>query len=189
MDQVPGLQAALEQAFELLAEGALQAGSPFHTPTLATSGPGAPGLRTVVLRRFLPADRQVEFHTDARSPKMSAIAADPAVSLHFWDPGRRVQLHVHGLAAVLSRAAAAQIWRRLPPQTQATYAVSLPPGTPIAAPADAARSLDPAAALAVFRAVRVGIDELEWLHLAPGQHRRARFTWANGVAASTWLVP
>ncbi len=183
------MQAALEQALALLAEGATDPHSPWRTPTLATVGPGAPGLRTVVLRRFLKSERQVEFHTDARSPKLGALRANPMVSLHGWDASRRVQLRLQGRANVLGGSESLKIWQSLPPQTQATYAVALPPGTPIPSPEAASRTLPLAEAVAAFRVVRVELDELEWLHLAPGQHLRARFRWANGVSASTWLVP
>jgi pyridoxine/pyridoxamine 5'-phosphate oxidase len=189
VDQEPGLHAALERVFALLAEGVADPASPWHTPALITAGAAAPGVRTVVLRRFLQAERQVEFHTDARSPKLAAIQANPDVTLHVWDPGSRVQLRLTGRAIVLEASEAAQVWQSLPPLTQATYAVALPPGTPIAAPDEAVRSLDQAAAQAVFRAVRIAFDELEWLHLAHGHHRRARFTWANEVCVATWLVP
>jgi pyridoxamine 5'-phosphate oxidase len=186
---VPGLQATLDQAFAYLGQGAADPGSPFHTPTLATNGPGAPQLRTVILRRFLAASRQLEFHTDARSAKVPALLANPLVGLHIWDAARRVQLRLAGTAALLDAPAAAAIWRNLSATTQSTYAVNQAPGTPIAAPNAAARSLDATAAQACFRVVLVRIDELEWLHLAPSGHERARFSWAREVANATWLVP
>jgi pyridoxine/pyridoxamine 5'-phosphate oxidase len=189
VDQVTGLHAALDQAFALLAEGVADPASPWHTPSLATTGAGAPGLRTVVLRRFMQAERQVEFHTDARSPKLAAIQANPDVSLHVWDKRSRVQLRLSGRASMLGTAESAAIWKSLPPQTQATYSVALAPGTPISAPEEARHSLDHAASQAVFCAVRIAFHELEWLHLAHGQHRRARFTWANGACVATWLAP
>jgi len=189
VQRVPGLQATLAQAFACLEEGAREADSPWRTPTLATNGPGAPGLRTVVLRRFDADGRWLEFHTDARSAKVAALQASPAVGLHGWDPGRRVQLRVKGLATMLQSQQTAEIWRVLPEATRGTYAASLAPGTKITSPDDAARGLTGAAAERFFLVIRVGIDELEWLHLAPEQHRRARFTWANGVSEATWLAP
>ncbi len=189
MDQVPGLQAALEQAFALLEEGAANPDSPWRTPTLATAGAGAPGLRTVVLRRFLRSRRQLEFHTDARSPKWAALRVNPAVSLHGWDAARRVQLRLQGRAGVLDEADTLAIWQALRPQTRATYSVALPPGTPVASPEAAARTLDREDALAAFSVVRVSIDELDWLHLGHDQHHRARFSWDDGALAATWLVP
>ena len=189
MQHVPELQAALELAIACLAEGASTPGGPWATPTLLTGGPAGAALRTVVLRRFSAAERWLEFHTDARSPKMAALLADPAVALHVWDPGRRVQVRLRGMATMLGAAEAAAIWQGLPAVTRDIYAVALAPGTPVASPGMAAHRPDEAAALAIFRVVRVGIEELEWLHLAPEQHRRARFTWANGVSEATWLAP
>jgi pyridoxine/pyridoxamine 5'-phosphate oxidase len=184
------LQAVLPAAFACLAEGAADPASPFRTPALATAGPGAaPGLRTLVLRRFLPDARAVELHTDARSPKMAALRADPRAALLFWHAGRRVQLRLEGPVTIATGPEADQSWAALPPGSRATYAVSLPPGTPIANPAEARPDLPPAAARAVFTVLRLGFDTLEYLSLARGAQCRARFVWSGETLVATWLVP
>jgi hypothetical protein len=184
------LQAVLPAAFACLAEGAADPASPFRNPALATGAlGGAPGLRTLVLRRFHPDARLVELHTDARSPKMAALQANPLAALLFWHAGRRVQLRLEGRITVAGAAEADEAWAALPPSSRATYAVTLPPGTPIADPADAGQDPDPAAARAVFTVLRLGFDTLEYLSLARGAHCRARFGWSGEDRTATWLVP
>ena len=186
----PAHEAVLDRAFGLLAQGAADAASPFRNLTLGTLAPdGAVGLRIMVLRRFLPGPPAVEFHTDARSPKMSHLRHSSRVSVLGWDPAPRIQMRLAGEATILGAADTEAIWQALPLSTRGTYAVTTAPTTPIAEPAQARRAADPAAAQAVFRVIRVRIVQLEWLHLAPIQHQRARFTWAAHGVQATWLVP
>jgi pyridoxine/pyridoxamine 5'-phosphate oxidase len=191
--QVAGLApehaALLKQVFHHLTEGATSPGSPFRNLTLATATPdgAAPGMRTLVLRRFDPDAPALEFHTDARSPKMHALPGQ--ASAHVWDAATRLQFRINGHASLASEPDAHQIWQSLPATTRSTYAVNAAPGTPIANPEDAARTLEQPQARANFRVIRLRIAELECLHLAPHQHRRARFTFASGSARATWLVP
>ena len=72
------LDDVLAESFRLLARGVADRRSPFHTPTLASlNADGAPSLRTVVLRGFDPARRELRVHTDARSAKLAELAAEP----------------------------------------------------------------------------------------------------------------
>ena len=190
-------EAVLERAFGLLAQGAADVASPFRHLTFATQGAPAgaladtdgPGLRTMVLRRFVPGEPALEFHTDARSPKLAALQACGRVAVLGWDPAGRVQLRLAGTATLLDGGEAARIWQALPPSTRSTYAIKAGPGTQIATPGEVERSLDTAAAQAVFRVIRVRVDQLEWLHLAADQYQRARFVWAADGVQATWLVP
>jgi hypothetical protein len=184
------LQTVLPTALACLAEGAADPGSPFRNPALATPGLSAgPGLRTIVLRRFLPETRVVELHTDARSPKMAALRADPRAALLFWHAGRRIQIRLDGRISVAGEADAHAAWAALSDHSRATYTVTLPPGTPIRDPADARQDLAPEAARAVFTVLRLGFDTLEYLSLARGEHCRARFGWSGELRTATWLVP
>jgi hypothetical protein len=180
------LQAVLPAAFACLAEGAANPSSPFRNPALATAGLG---LRTLVLRRFLPEARVVTLHTDSRSSKMAALQTDPRASLLFWHAERRVQIRLAGHVTVGGAAEADAAWTALPAGSRATYAVTLPPGTPIADPAEARQDLSPEAARAVFTVLRLGFDTLEYLSLARDGHSRARFGWSGAAHTATWLVP
>jgi len=184
------LHAVLPAAFACLAEGAADPASAFRNPALATAGPGAaPGLRTLVLRRFAPDLRVAKLHTDARSPKIAALRADPRAALLFWHAERRVQIRLEGHVTIAGAAEADDAWAVLPASSRATYAVTLPPGMPIADPAEARQDLPPDAARAVFTVLRLGFDTLEYLSLARGAHCRARFGWSGDTPTATWLVP
>jgi pyridoxamine 5'-phosphate oxidase len=183
------LDAVLRQGLALLQAGAGDPDAAFRTLALATVQDGAPGIRTVVLRRFAAAERVAEFHTDARSPKLAALLHNPRAALHGWDKTTRIQLRLDGTVTVAGPAETEAAWAALPGPSRASYAVGMAPGTPIAAPEDARATHPPAQAQAVFRLLRLRFDALEYLSLAHGAHRRARFDWRHGGAASTWLVP
>jgi hypothetical protein len=189
----------LDRACIALAEGVAQAASPFRFLTLATAGQAGSTMRTMVLRRFTKPrfttphftkqGPELDFHTDARSPKLADLARMPRVGVHGWDPAARVQIRIAAHASCLDATACRDIWQTLPAATRSTYAINAAPGTPITAPDQAARTLDPAASQAVFRVIRVRVEELEWLCLATNPHQRARFTFANGTVHATWVVP
>ncbi|MBR0669830.1 pyridoxamine 5'-phosphate oxidase family protein [Neoroseomonas soli] len=184
------LEDTLAEAFRLLARGARDPGSPFHTPTLATAGlDGAPNLRTVVLRAFDPAARSLRIHTDRRSAKTAELARDARAMLHGYDPEAQVQLRLAGVATLhLDDAIADDAWASSRETTRMCYAAGHAPGVPLPAPPAAPQDAD--AGRPHFAAVTLRVDSLDWLLLARAGHRRARFDWnAAGTLSSTWIAP
>jgi len=178
------LAAILDEAWRLLARGAADPASPLRTPVLATVGlDGHPEARTVVLRAFDAVNRSLTFYTDARSPKVAELAADPRVSVVGYDPEAKVQLRLTGTATVAPGGEAA--WDAVRAHSRLDYAQAFAPGTPVASPAiDALPSGFPN-----FRVVTVTPGALDWLSLSPAGHRRARFVWGEGGVSATWLAP
>jgi hypothetical protein len=182
------LDAILAGSFARLAHAPGDPASPWRLPALATaSADGMPGIRTIVLRAFDPDARSATLHTDARSPKLAVLRANPRAALHVWDPGRREQVILHGTVTIADLAATDAAWAGLPAASRTTYAVSKAPGTPIAAPE--ASVPGPGAARESFTVLLLQVAALEYLSLAHGSHRRARFHWQDGRLTATWLVP
>ena len=178
-------------AFRLIARGVADRRSPFRTPTLATvDAAGRPRLRTVVLRAFDAAARRVTVHSDVRASKIMEARTNPAAALHVWDNGNQVQVRLDGTASVQTGPGARAEWDRLHPGSRATYRVRPLPGTALDDPASAdADQVAEEEAFAHFAVVMVDLTGMEWLHLARDGHRRAAFTWTDGIAQQTWLVP
>ncbi|MCS6891195.1 MAG: pyridoxamine 5'-phosphate oxidase family protein [Rhodovarius sp.] len=181
------LAATLREAFALLARGVADRHSPFHTPTLATIGrDGAPRARTLVLRGFDPAARQLRLHSDARSAKLAEALADPRAALHVYDPRAQVQLRLEGRLSIHREDALADAaWAASRPSSRMCYAIEAAPGTPVASPPPAPR--DPDAGRPHFAVLMLRFHRLEWLWLDAAGHRRALFTFDPDSA--TWLVP
>ena len=68
-----------------LVNGAVKGRDPFHLPAVANFSDGDISLRTVVLRKALPEERELRFHTDTRSPKWRSLQMNPAISALFYD--------------------------------------------------------------------------------------------------------
>jgi pyridoxine/pyridoxamine 5'-phosphate oxidase len=184
------LDAVLAMAQDALAHGAADRHSAFHTPTLATLGlDGAPTLRTVVLRGFEPATRGLCIHTDRRSPKFAALAADPRAMLHGYDAATGMQLRLAGRATLHHDDAIADAaWAASRKTSRMTYATASAPGTALPAPPPAPE--DPLGGRENFAALTLRFDRLDWLLLDPAGHARARFDWAiDGTMTASWVAP
>lgn len=91
----------LSKIFAMLTRGVADRKSPLHTPTVATIGKdGSPQVRTVVIRKFLIAERTLIFHTDTRSPKIEEIENDARISWLFYHPNEKMQFRISGIASI-----------------------------------------------------------------------------------------
>lgn len=188
------LDATLVEAWRLLARGARDRRSAFHTPVLATlRADGRPTARTVVLRAADPDRRTLRFHTDRRSRKSAEIAADPRVSMHFYDAAAKVQLCVDGRASIHAEDEVADAaWRDTRPMSRLCYRVEPGPGTEIDKPnvlSQESPGADGEAGRENFCAVTIAVESIEWLYLAAEGHRRAQFRWEQRILSANWLVP
>lgn len=187
------LDLTLAHAFGLLERGVADRRSAFHQATVATvTADGLPAVRTVVLRGVDRRAPSIRFHTDRRSRKFAELSQRPAVAVHFYDHGHKVQLRLLGRAVLhAGDATTAALWAGMREMSKACYRQPQPPGLPVAAAAeiDAAQPLGDADGLLNFVAVEVRLETLEWLYLAARGHRRAVFDLASSPPRGTWLAP
>lgn len=186
-------------AFDLLADGAENAGSPLRKPALATvSSGGAPAVRTVILRNFDAKARVLELFTDARSAKVAELEREPRAAMLFYDPRRDVQLRLTGRAVPLTGAAAAAAWTAAGLPSRRAYLAVAAPGTPSPAPTSGlpaeVEGIIPAPerleeGRVNFALIRFAFDEADLVVLSRSGHRRARIRWLADGAAADWLVP
>ncbi len=166
---------------------------PFHLVTVATvDETGAPQARTVVLRAFDAARREVRFHTDIRSPKAAQIRRTGRVALHWYDPTRRLQIRIAAEAAIhQGNAVARAAWEASPPRSRACYLAAEAPGTPVAAVPAACPPPDPAddRGLDAFAVVCCRFDAVELLLLRAAGHERIRLQLAGPGPISEILAP
>ncbi len=190
------LRSTLAEAYRLIERGVKDRRNAMHTPSVATIGiDGRPRIRTVVLRDFNEAARTLRFHTDRRSEKVSELARDPRIGVHFYDEVAKVQIRIDGSAAIHCEGAIAEAaWTASQRMSRVCYGTDPAPGSVIER-ADAFRlpGLDPeiAAGREHFSAIVVTISAIEWLWLKSGGHRRAMFRFKNGTESveSQWLAP
>lgn len=186
------LEYVLEDVWDMLAQGVRVRCAPSHTPTLATIRAGFPSVRTVVLREVNRQQTMLLIHTDRRSGKIAELAAEPACSLHVYDPGRQVQLRIEARASVhLDDDIADSRWARTQRMSRVVYGSELAPGTatddPESATADLHRVSD-TERRRNFAVIALHVSAIEWLRLSSKGHRRARFE-LGAEPRSGWLVP
>lgn len=95
------LASLLETVWQHLARGTKDRHHPARHPTLATTTPDGPDLRTMVLRAASRTDSTLEFHTDAASPKAHQILQNPNVVIHIWIPKANLQIRAKATAELL----------------------------------------------------------------------------------------
>ena len=193
------LAALLESAGGALERGAADRRDPFHGPVLGTRGGSSWGLRTVILRRVIRAERVLIAHSDARAGKIREIRENPEIGWVFYSGISKVQIRAHGRATIHADDAladrqwnASQIWSRR------SYLVD-EPGTPLDAPGSGAPSdlegrppthEEAERGRVNFAVIRCVVDRLDWLQIDPRGHRRAAFSWdESGAVTARWIVP
>lgn len=174
-------------------------GHPYRQLTFGTVYEETPDLRTVVLRAADADARVLQFHSDRRSRKVEALHDNDRIAWHVWDPDSLEQVRLYGSATVhLDDEVADSLWDAQSPGSLSVYPRPTAPGTPIDAPDDGLRPAvksdpiteeDVASGRQYFAAIRTTIDRLEWLHLHPDGHYRARFEYASDGVEGTWVVP
>ena len=184
MPRLDDLSAIHQACWQQLAACTTDKAHPWRVMGLATSAGDVPDLRSVVLREVDPAAQTLMFFTDARSPKVGQITAQPQAMLLAWSPALSWQLRLRvRLAVQTTGLAVSSRWARLKMSPAAQdYLSPLPPGAPLSGhipPPTPDR--DSRNHFAVVRAV---VQQMDWLELRPGGHRRAIFP---AVGPAEWV--
>ncbi|MEM8591022.1 MAG: pyridoxamine 5'-phosphate oxidase family protein [Pseudomonadota bacterium] len=178
-ETLPGV---LDRAWQLLIRGANDAKHPARTPVLATISPDGPQQRILVLRQVNRDAGTLTLFTDAATPKVQELTADPRAALHVWDKRSQIQLR---LAATVTMAPGeTATWDRMPEGAREVYGVEPPPGTPIDGPESFAR--EPNAEK--FLKLTLTLSRIELVTLGLPIHRRAVFA-RDGGWAGHWVAP
>lgn len=196
------LNLTLEEAWDLLVQGAKDRHSPLHTPAIGTvTADGAPSQRIMVLREVDRDTHRLRFNTDVRVAKVSDIGDSAPVSVLGYHPAAKVQLRLSGTGHIQQNGATAeQAWDEASLYGKRCYLADPAPGQPVNLPTS---GLDPAIegqkptneqvipARSNFSVLLVDVEKIEWLYLAHTGHRRANFIWNEEVRRwdGQWLVP
>lgn len=195
------LDDALAWTWDALAEGASSSKHAYHAPVLATVDPGGrPAARVVVLRRVDAATRTLLCHSDARSPKVEQVQAQPLASWVFWSPAEKIQLRLDGDTSVHHHDAIAdRQWEQATVTSRRCYLAPHPPSVEAQGPSpnlpedvrgEAPTAERVAAGRDHFVVLQTVVRAIDWLYLHHTGHRRARFAWDEaGGLESTWLQP
>ncbi|MEM9438016.1 MAG: pyridoxamine 5'-phosphate oxidase family protein [Pseudomonadota bacterium] len=178
-ETLPGV---LDRAWQLLVRGANDARHPARTPTLATMSAEGPQQRTLILRKADRAAGTVTLFTDAATPKVKELSADPRAALHIWDKGSQIQLRL-AVTVTMTKGDDAT-WARMPEGAREVYGVEPAPGTHIEGP----EAFDRTPNRDKFLELTLTIRRLELVALGLPIHRRAAFL-VNDDWKGQWLAP
>jgi pyridoxine/pyridoxamine 5'-phosphate oxidase len=197
-----GLDQLLEEIWDALETGAVGAKNALHVPAVSTLHLGRPLARHVVLQRVDRVDGVVGFNTDARRETVRDLRAEPAISWLFYDPARKLQVRLEGVASVHSDDAVADsAWAGVTPLGRRCYGQMPAPGELLGtaeapditlADYERLRAQDPAevaAARVNFCAVQCRVYVIDYLYLRYRGHLRARFERSGEEWAGVWLAP
>jgi hypothetical protein len=200
-DEEPRLDRVLECIWDMLEAGVARRNHGFHTPILATLGPGgAPDARTVVLRQAQRGRRMLRLHSDARSDKIAHMRDEPRIALNFYDPSEQTQVRIAAVSRLHERDSFAdEAWAALSPMSRRCYLAQAKPGSETDWPDSGLppdfRERRPSEAeshggRANFVAVECEVTSIDWLYLTSSGNRRAKFAWtSDGRPLMNWLMP
>lgn len=201
MTRYTNLESVLRHVWDEVEAAAAAPDHPYRHLTFGTVRDRTPDLRTVVLRRVDVDERVLQFHSDRRTRKVKDVRENERVAWHGWNPDTREQIRLRGTATVhLDDDVAMEMWETQSLESRALYVRPATPGSELDEPEDGLRpdvktkSLsqdDVAEGRQHFAAIRTTIHEIEWLHLHPEGHYRARFKHQSGGEEfdGTWVVP
>ena len=170
------LTCMLETCWEQISLGTSDRHHAARNPVLATTTPDGPAIRTLVLRGVSRDDSTIEFHSDALSPKIKHIKANPSVALHFWIPKVNLQIRIRAMAQLLPGDP--ELFAQLPAAAQANYKGPVP-GAELPAEHSPASNR--------FTRIQCHLMEIDAL-LLTGSHKRAFFEVASDWQGK-WIAP
>jgi 3-hydroxyisobutyrate dehydrogenase len=188
----------LEQdCWDRLVTGAVKSRTPFHTPSIATLHQGEVSLRTVVLRKTLPTERELRFHTDVRSPKWQELSQNPSISALFYDAIDRIQLRVKGNAVLHhTNEITAEAWQKTSLSSRKCYLTLFSPSSFTDVSTSGLTDniehenftlAESESGYSNFGIVAIHVQSIDWLWLNHAGHRRAYFDYEKGV--NSWMIP
>jgi 3-hydroxyisobutyrate dehydrogenase len=188
----------LEQdCWDRLVSGAVKSRTPFHTPSIATLHQGDVSLRTVVLRKTLPTERELRFHTDVRSPKWQELSQNPSISALFYDGLERIQIRVKGKAFLHhSNEITDEAWQKTSISSRKCYLTRFSPSSFTEESSSGLSEnienenftlSESESGYSNFGIVSIHVQSIDWLWLNHTGHRRAFFDYEKGM--NSWMIP
>lgn len=193
------LDRSFDKTWSIIEPGISKRSSAAHTPVVATlDAAGFPQQRVMVLRAADREQRQLRFHTDARSAK---IGQSGPASVLMYDPEEKIQLRLEGVASVQASGAAVDAaWQASTTFARRCYMAEAAPGSTVEGATSGLpiwiEGKQPVEEQLLpyrpnFALLWFDIASVEFLFLANAGHRRAKWHWDEhaGNWSGRWLIP
>ena len=186
-----------KDCWDRLVTGAVKSRTPFHTTSIATLHKGDVSLRTVVLRKTLPKEQELRFHTDIRSPKWQELSQNHSISALFYDAVDRIQLRVKGKAVLHhTNEITAEAWQKTSLSSRKCYLTLFSPSSFTDVSTSGLTDdiehenftlAESEMGYSNFGIVSIQVQSIDWLWLNHAGHRRAYFDYKKGL--NSWMIP
>ncbi len=194
------LPALEKDCWHRLVNGAVQGRNPMHNAVVANMSQAGINMRTVVLRKALPTEKQLTFYTDIRSGKWGEIEQHNFISWLLYDAAARIQIRASGLASLhQTDELANQAWSNSNVMNRKNYLSILIPSVATSDPVSGLTQEMETEDVSLeqteqgrknFGVITTQIKWMEWLWLNGSGHRRANFVYDEaGRFTANWLVP
>jgi 3-hydroxyisobutyrate dehydrogenase len=199
--EIKSLNDILKDCWQQLSAGVKSSKHSFHHAVLGTTNEGFTDTRTVVLRKVIPEEQCLIFHSDARSPKINQIKKNNKVTWLFYDEQSRIQIRIKAEALIHHQnELALERWNASRLESRRCYLTNLAPSSISAIATDglpknlsvkALNEENVAAGFENFVVVNTKVLELDWLFLNHAAHQRAKFSFhpETNEVKQHWLIP
>ena len=191
----------LNDCWEQLSAGVKSSKHPFHHPVLGTTNGDFAETRTVILRKVIPKEQSLIFHSDARSPKIEQLKKNNKVTWLFYDEQSRVQIRIKAEAIINHKNDfALERWNASRLESRRCYLSNPAPssiseiatdGLPKNLSVKDLTEENVASGFENFVVIQTKVLELDWLFLNHAAHKRAKFSYhpENNEVIQHWLIP
>lgn len=186
-----------KESWERLVVGATKSKDAFHTFSIATQNQDEISLRTVVLRKAIPSERELRFHTDIRSKKWTELSQNNSISALFYDASARIQLRLKGKALLrFDDEITSEAWEKTSLSSRKCYLTEFSPSSFTMAPTSGLSEQfeqenftmkESEAGQKNFGIVSIRVESIDWLWLNHAGHRRAFFDYKRD--SFQWMIP
>ena len=200
-DFYDNLELSLTELQRVVEDGVHNRRSAAHHPVVANlDRTGLPQQRILILRDCNWGNRQLRFHTDSRSDKVSQYGERAETSVLIYDEPAKIQIRLSGLARMGDDDGSDIAWGCSTPFARRCYMAVDAPGSIAEQPTSglpdwiAGKQPDEEQLASVrenFATLIVTVKTAEWLYLANAGHRRARWQWNETTQnwSGDWLIP
>ena len=194
------LEALEKDSWLRLLNGSIKYKDALHNPVVANVNQQGVNIRTVVLRKVKPVEKQLVFHTDIRSGKWNDLQHQNTISWLFYDAQAKIQIRLSGTASLhQDDAIAEEAWEASTMSSRKIYLGKAGPSVistlPVSGLPAAFETNDPTLEESLparknFGIVVTTVTWMEWLWLNNKGHRRASFTYFDDKSfTADWLIP
>jgi len=198
-DYYNNLEKTYIKIWNLLEKGLSNRNDPFHIPVFISGDDNNHDGRIIVLRGLNKENKNIFFHSDIRSNKISILKSNPKGTFLFYDKIEKTQLRIAcNIQVHYKNDITKKSWEKTAHMSRQCYLGTDAPGLNSSEPTSGlSKDIDNSKYTIEeseigynnFCVIEGFISTIEWLYLASKGHRRAKFILKDNHVDKKWLIP